>query len=116
MPNRFFCAQAVALGGGVCILLSLGAAHAAGAAALLRDDSDAVFAGTNLPRFRIEVPADGMQVLEGYHQVWGQPRPGRVDVSVTVREGSQVYTNVSLHLKGSYTFQPIGSKPSLTLN
>ena len=34
----------------------------------------------------------------------------------TVREGGQVYTNVAIHLKGSFTFQPIDAKPSLTLN
>jgi len=37
-------------------------------------------------------------------------------VQATVREGGRVYTNVAIHLKGSYTFQPIDAKPSLTLN
>ena len=35
---------------------------------------------------------------------------------VTVREGEKVYTNVTLHLKGSFSFQPVDGKPSMTLN
>lgn len=34
----------------------------------------------------------------------------------TVREGGRTYTNVAVHLKGSYSFQRIDGKPSLTLN
>jgi hypothetical protein len=69
-----------------------------------------------VPRIRIEILPEGMEVLRSYHQVWGKPRPERVDVHATVREGSQVYTNVLLHLKGSYSFQPVDAKPSFTLN
>ena len=57
-----------------------------------------------------------MAVLEQYHQVWKQPRPERIDVPVTIHEGATVYTNIAIHLKGSFSFQPIDSKPSLTLN
>jgi spore coat protein H len=80
------------------------------------DPSHALFAGTNVPHLRIEIPPEGMKILENYNQVWGQPRPERVDVTATVRHAGQVYTNIALHLKGSYTFQPIHGKPSLTLN
>src|SRR5204862_3053488 len=69
-----------------------------------------------VPTLRIEIPAEGMQVLRQYHQVWRQPRPERIDVRATVREAGRVYTNVAIHLKGSYTFQPIDAKPSLTLH
>lgn len=64
----------------------------------------------------ISIPADGMQILRDYNQVWRQPRPERVDVRATVREGGRTYTNVAVHLKGSYSFQRIDGKPSLTLN
>ncbi len=80
------------------------------------DESNALFSGTTIPRLRIEIPEDGMKVLREYRQVWGQPRPERIDVRATVRDGDQVYTNVAVHLKGSYTFLPVNVKPSLTLN
>ena len=67
-------------------------------------------------RLRIEIPPDGVAVLREYHQVWKQKRPERVDVNATVRDGTSVYTNVAVHLKGSISFQPFDSKPSLTLN
>lgn len=75
----------------------------------------ALFTGP-LPQVQIEIPADGMKTLRAYNQVWRQKRPERIDVRVTVRDGSRVYTNVALHLKGSYSFQPIDEKPSMTLN
>ncbi len=67
-------------------------------------------------RLLIEIPDEGMKVLRDYVQVWRQTRPERVDVRATVREGGKIYTNVAVHLKGSYSFQPIDGKPSLTLN
>lgn len=79
------------------------------------DPSDSLFTGP-VPKLRIEIPADGMKVLREYRQVWRQARPERIDARATVHEGERVYTNVAVHLKGSYTFQPIDGKPSLTLN
>src|SRR5262245_46559374 len=76
----------------------------------------ALFPGDAIPRLQIEASPEAMQVLRAYRQVWGEARPERVDVKVSVREGDTVYTNVALHLKGSYTFEPIDEKPSLTLN
>jgi len=67
-------------------------------------------------RLQIEIPPDGVATLREYQQVWRQKRPERVDVKATVREGTAVYTNVAIHLKGSFSFQPFDSKPSLTLN
>jgi hypothetical protein len=75
-----------------------------------------LFTAGLVPHIRIEIPPEGMEVLRSYHQVWGQPRPERVDVRATLREGTRIYTNVTLHLKGSYSFQPIDAKPSFTLN
>jgi spore coat protein H len=79
-------------------------------------DAELLFQDKLVPRIQVEIPPEGMEVLRNYHQVWGKARPERVDVRATVREGGRVYTNVALHLKGSYSFQPIDSKPSLTLN
>lgn len=79
-------------------------------------DGDELFSGVVVPNLRIEIPAAGMRVLRNYHQEKGQPRPERVDVRVTVREGERVFTNVAVHLKGSWSFEPVDGKPALTLN
>lgn len=77
---------------------------------------DELFTNAFIPHLQIEISPDGMKVLKDYQQVWGQKRPERIDVKATVREGDAIYTNVAIHLKGSFTFQPINEKPSLTLN
>src|SRR5688572_21184735 len=76
---------------------------------------DELFTG-DVPVLRIGIPAEGVEILRKYHQVWRQKRPERVDVKATVRHGETVYKDVGIHLKGSYSYQPIDSKPSLTLN
>ena len=76
---------------------------------------DELFSGP-VPRLQIEIPDEGLKVLRSYKQVWRQERPERIDVRVTVRESEKVYTNVALHLKGSFSFQPVDGKPSMTLN
>lgn len=87
----------------------------AGVWAQAEPSPDDLFNGP-VPRLQIEVPEEGWKILSDYQQVWRQARPKRIDVRVTVREGGRVYTNVALHLKGSYSFQPIDAKPSMTLN
>jgi spore coat protein H len=77
--------------------------------------ADELFNGA-VPVLRIEIPDAGMEVLRQYNQVWRQKRPERIDVKATVREGEHVYTNVAVHLKGSFSFQGIDSKPSMTLH
>src|SRR4051812_31531112 len=67
-------------------------------------------------RLKIEIPPEGVAVLQQYQQVWRQRRPERVNVPATVYDGKLIYTNVAIHLKGSFSFQPFDSKPSLTLN
>jgi len=97
--------------------LALGLALGVGLEAHARnEDASALLFTGPVPSLRIDIPAGEMKVLREYRQVWRQPRPERIDVRVTVREGGHVYTNVAVHLKGSYTFQPIDGKPSLTLN
>jgi len=97
----------------LALWLALGVA--VGACGKEEDRSVSLFTGP-VPSLRITIPAEGMKVLREYKQVWRQARPERIDVRATVREGGQAYTNVAVHLKGSYTFQPIDGKPSLTLN
>ena len=80
-----------------------------------KDPADELFTGP-VPVLRVEIAPEGQEILRNYHQVWRQQRPERVDVRATVREGDQVYSEVAVHLKGSYSFQPFDGKPSLTLN
>lgn len=95
--------------------LLFAAALGAGAQEKGRKTGDELFTGP-VPRVSVEIPEEGMRVLREYRQVFRQTRPERVDVRATVREGGKVYTNVAVHTKGSWTWQPIDAKPSLTLN
>jgi len=81
-----------------------------------RQNGEELFRSGSVPRLQIEVPPSGMKILREYRQIWRQARPERIDVQATIREGEQVYTNVAVHLKGSYTFEPVDAKPSLTLH
>jgi hypothetical protein len=90
--------------------------HAAGAIPAASTSGDDLFTNNLVPHLQLEISPEGMDVLEKYRQVWGKPRPERIDVKATVREGKTIYSNVAVHLKGSYTFQGIDEKPSLTLN
>jgi len=94
-------------------LLSL--CFAAAALAKEKAVSDELISGP-VPVLKIEIPAEGIETLRQYHQAIRQERPQRTDVRATVREGTQVYNDVAVHLKGSYSFQGIDDKPSLTLN
>jgi spore coat protein H len=89
-------------------------------AANYRPDSKAagedLFVTGVVPRLSIEIPPESLVTLRSYHQVWRQARPQRVDVPITIREGKIVYTNVAAHLKGSFSYRDVDSKPSLTLN
>jgi spore coat protein H len=80
------------------------------------DETSYLFDERVVPRLNIEIPPEGMEILREYQQVWREKRPERIDVKAIVREGDQVYKDVAVHLKGSFTFQPIDARPSLTLN
>lgn len=80
--------------------------------------TDELFTGSILPRIRIEIPPEGMEVLAKYQWRQGGESESRTDVRATVREGDVIYTNVAVHLKGSAgSFRSIDSdKPAFTLN
>ena len=73
---------------------------------------------TAIPRLKIDIPPEGMDVLRQYYWKRGDEGAMRTDVRATVREGAIPYTNVAIHLKGSAgSFRHIDSeKPALTLN
>lgn len=81
------------------------------------DVSDELFTNSAVRQIEIEISDKGMAELRRYRWHRGTDRDDRPKVPATVREGSRVYTNVSVHLKGSAgSFRPIDSKPGLTLN
>lgn len=108
----------------LCLALFLGAVaagHGAEMQAVPRPaPEDELFVRTTLPSIEIDISSAGMEVLRRYQ--WrrdSEDASPREDVRVTVREGTTVYTNVALHLKGSAgSFRPIDSdeSPSFTLN
>ncbi len=100
----------------IVLVLLLSLERGGRAATALSDPTASVFQEGVVNRLVLDIPPEGMKVLGQYHQVTGQPRPKREDVRVTVREGGRVYTNVAVHLKGSYSYQDLDGKPSLTLN
>jgi len=73
---------------------------------------------TNLWRLHLEIAPKDVETLRGYHwNGWRGQRQERPEVRVTVREGSTLYTNVALHLKGAAgSFRPFDDKPALTLH
>lgn len=80
------------------------------------DPTEEFFASTNVLRIRIEIPPEGIERLSKYQFQFGQ-QSERESVNATVREGNNVYTNVSLHLKGAAgSFRPITDNPAMTLN
>ncbi len=67
-----------------------------------------LFTNTALLHFQITMPEAGIEALR---------QEPRTYVEATVQEGETVYTNVSIHLKGSVgSFRKVDDKPGLTMN
>ncbi len=75
-----------------------------------------LFAATNVLRLAIEIPPPAMEALRAVPGFFNRST-NREKVQVTIREGDQVYTNVTLQLKGAAgSFRAIDDKPAFTLN
>src|SRR4030095_10422580 len=68
-----------------------------------KDASWEYFNDPKIRTFHFEIPPAGLTVLQ---------RSQRTYVKGTVREGSQVFTNVGIRLKGMGSFRPLYEKPS----
>lgn len=67
-----------------------------------------IFAELFIPHVELEIPKEGINRLR---------RDGRTYVKATIREGTTVYTNVAIRLKGGPgSFRPIDDRPSFTVN
>ena len=77
-----------------------------------------LFSNTNLLRIDIIVPEAGMAALRSYN--WDSAHPNPTDrpyALATVNARGNVFTNVAVHLKGSFgSFRPVDNFPGLTLN
>lgn len=71
------------------------------------DPSDAFFTNGVIANLRIDLDPAAVESLQ---------QNSRRYVRATVTEGTTVYSDVGLHLKGNVTFQFLDQKPSLTLN
>jgi hypothetical protein len=87
----------------------------------LRAHSEAasdILSSTNLLKISITIPEAGMNSLRSYH--WSREDPNPVDrpyALATVRAAGAVFTNVAVHLKGSFgSFRPVDGFPALTIN
>jgi spore coat protein H len=79
-------------------------------------ESDELFTNSTIRHLRIELSKENAETLRRY--TWKNRKElERVSVPARVREGSLVWTNVAVHLKGAYgSFRPLDDKPGLTLN
>jgi spore coat protein H len=81
--------------------------------------ADPVFTNAEVFRIAIEIPEEGMRKLrENQRQPFSsQGSDTRASVKAVVREGTNTYRDVALHLKGGAgSYRSIDEKPGLTLN
>jgi spore coat protein H len=75
-----------------------------------------LFAGDWVPRLEIKIEEDGLNVLRG-NTSNRYNSPNRPDALATVREGTNIYRQVAIHLKGSAgSFRELDNKPAFTLH
>src|SRR5713101_8314149 len=99
------------------VLIACGGSSRAAEAAKAGGAGDELFTNHLVARLRIEIPPEGVAILQSYE--WNRKINGqnRTSVLATVREGDKVYTNVAIHLKGCLgSFRPFDDKPALTLS
>lgn len=79
---------------------------------------DHIFRSTNLIQLSIEISEEGMQQLRNSQSGFQRRRNPQIRPQVRARvvEGSSAYTNVAIQVKGTSSFRPVDSAPSLTLN
>lgn len=107
----------------VCSIVSSGLpSKAADVPKAAKDGKKSAAAGTlfrdgTIPKVYVEIPKAGMDALRKYQWKWGGNDEERVTVDGTVKEGTTIYTNVQIRLKGAAgSFRPVDQNPGLTLN
>lgn len=77
---------------------------------------DDLFTNQVLRHLKVEVSTQAVAVLRQYAFQPGAKRSERPEVLCTVREGTNTWTNVAFHLKGSASFKSVDDAPAFTLN
>jgi spore coat protein H len=76
----------------------------------------ALFAGEWVPRLEIKIDENGLNALRA-NTPNRHNTPDRPDARATVREGTNIYRQVAIHLKGSAgSFRELDNKPAFTLH
>src|SRR5687767_160236 len=96
--RNWLCAFAAAL------LLSIPSVRAAKPAG-----SSEIFSSTNLLRIAIEIPPEGVQLMQS--SGGGRRSQGKPEAMALVSEGGRHYSNVAVQLKGYTTFRALDSLP-----
>lgn len=92
--------------------MGLSSAHAADPTT-----GEELFVDGAVAHLRIEVSAPAMEVLRGYAFRRESGQEERESVRCMVREGTNLWTEVAMHLKGSLgSFRAVDDAPSFTLN
>jgi len=79
-------------------------------------ETDRLFAGDLVMELRIEVDREGLEILRA-NSSNRYNSPNRPNALATVREGTNLYRRVAVHLKGSAgSFRGLEDKPSFTLH
>ena len=99
------------------LLLSLEVtARAAAKKKLFQDDAAILFSGEFVPELKIEIDQAGLDILRANSSNRNNA-PNRPDAIATVREGTNIFRGVAVHLKGSAgSFRGLDSKPAFTLH
>ncbi len=104
-------------GAKLCLALLLAITHGPSASAAYANAGNELFADGTVTHLRIEVPAPAMEILRGYAFRREVRQEERESVRCTVREGTNVWRDVAIHLKGSLgSFRALDDAPSFTLN
>jgi hypothetical protein len=101
----------------LCLAVLLVLIHGARASAGESKAGDELFADGAITHLRLEVPAPAMEILRSYAFRRDARQEERESARCTVREGTNVWNNVAIHLKGSLgSFRAVDDAPSFTLN
>jgi hypothetical protein len=81
-----------------------------------KSSGDELFTNSMVRHLQIEISTAEIQALRR-NSFMARNGSQRTNVSATVREGKTAWTNVAIHIKGSFgSFRSITDKPALTLN
>src|SRR5882724_224725 len=98
------------------LLLSLEMTASATAKKKSQDDAAVLFSGELVPELKLEIDQAGLDILRANSSNRNNA-PNRPNALATVREGTNVFRGVAVHLKGSAgSFRGLDSKPAFTLH